>query len=243
MQVEKHIQMRHLAPSTRLLCGILVLVSCSASSLNNPLSRALFIVTVISWAVCCRLSRRRLMGILKWSLWFFLPLFCLFLFLLFRPGPGFRTDILHVSFALGLRAAASIIVCASTMEVLDLFELGEGLSGLPLPRVLVALILQIALQTALLTRESRRIAAALRLRGMQSAGITARMRCLFAMPVIWLLRLLLRAERVSAAMEVRGFDGPIRRTASVQIYLSDRLAITLSGLVCSMVLLLRWLNI
>jgi energy-coupling factor transporter transmembrane protein EcfT len=48
---------------------------------------------------------------------------------------------------------------------------------------------------------------ALRMRGLPTASLRCRLRGLSALPVIWLLRLAVRAERVGAAMEVRGFDG------------------------------------
>lgn len=80
---------------------------------------------------------------------------------------------------------------------------------------------------------------ALRARGVTSASLIARLRCLFALPVLWLLHLVLRAERVSAAMEVRGFDGVLRGESLTVTSAWDRCAVTAALLVFGVTLALR----
>jgi cobalt/nickel transport system ATP-binding protein len=115
------------------------------------------------------------------------------------------TEARMVPLAIGLRGAVVFALGVSTLSVLDATALQKGLSDLSVPRGVVMLIVQIAHQTALLTDETRRVCDALRVRGVFSACARCRMRVLFALPVIWLLRLIARAERVGHAMEVRGF--------------------------------------
>jgi len=81
-------------------------------------------------------------------------------------------------------------------------DLHRGLVCLPIPRSLVALIVQLINQTTLLAEETIRIVGVLRLRG--ASGVRG-IRVLFAFPVVWMVRMLFRAERSAAAMAVRGY--------------------------------------
>jgi len=229
------------APSARLLCGTLVFASCSIVPLRSPWGVALFAGVLLGWAAWCGLPRRRLFPALRLAACLFLPLFLFAPFIRGQAETGSWLEALRVPLTLGLRGTACIVVCAAAMAALDLAECGQGLGGLPLPRALVALVVQIAHQTALLTDESRRTVTALRLRGVPSAGVDTRLRCLFSLPVIWLLRLVVRAERVSAAMEVRGVSGPVcNRRTTADMSASDRCAAAFATLVFGAVLYLRW---
>ena len=235
--------MRKLKPSTRLACGTFVFASCSVAPLNTLCGVAIFFGVLIGWAAGCGIPLRRLSNVLRFAACLFLPLLLLAPFASFQAGSCSWSEALRVPLVIGLRGAACVVVCAATLSVLDLAELGQGLAGLPLPRTLAALVMQIAHQTALMTDESTRMATALRVRGVPSATVSVRLRCLFALPVIWLLRLLLRAERVSAAMEVRGFDGPIcGESSTAGTSASDRCAVAFSLLVLGAVLVMRCLE-
>jgi cobalt/nickel transport system permease protein len=232
--------MRMLMPSTRLVCGTFVFASCSVVPLNSPCGVVLFFGVLIGWPAGCGIPLRRLSHVLRFAACLFLPLVLLAPFALFLGDSGSWSEALRVPLVIGLRGTACVAMCAATLSVLDLAELGEGLSGLPLPRTLAALIMQIAHQAALMTEESRRMVTALRVRGVPSATVSVRLRCLFALPVLWLLRLLLRAERVSAAMEVRGFDGPLRGKRGAGESVSDAFALAFAFCVFAAVLFLRW---
>ena len=233
-------RMQRLTPTTRLLCGTLVFASCSAASLEKLWGIALLFGVLIGWTAGCGFPLRRLGHVLSFAACLFLPLLLLAPIIRIQSDSGSWSEALRVPLVIGLRGTACIVVCAATLSVLNLAELGQGLAGVPLPHTLAALIMQIAHQTALLTDESRRMVAALRVRGVPSATVSIRLRCLFVLPVLWLLRLLLRAERVSAAMEVRGFDGPLRRERIASVSISDRCAIAAAFLVFGAVLFLRW---
>lgn len=230
---------RTLAPTVRLVCGAVVFASCSAAPLNGRWGTALFFCVLAGWMVLCGMPRRRLKELLRFAfLLFFVPLFLFTPLALFREKEGVFFEALRVALAIGLRGTACIIVCAASMSSLELSELGQGLAGLRLPGPVTALVLQIAHQTALLTDEVGRLETALCVRGVTTAGRTARLRCLFALPVIWLLRLLQRAERVSAAMEVRGFEGAVREKG-VDLRVRDVCAMAAALLVFGAILFLR----
>ena len=234
--------MRKLKPSTRLACGTLAFACCSVASPDDPGGMALFFGVLIGWTAGCGIPLRRLVKVLRFAACLFLPLLLLAPLARFQGDAGSWFEALRVPLVIGLRGAACIAVCAATLSVLDLAEFGQGLAGLWLPHTLAALLMQIAHQTALMTDESSRMVAALRVRGVPSATVSIRLRCLFALPVIWLLRLLRRAERVSDAMEVRGFDGPLRGERAAGTSAFDRCAVALGLLVLGAVLVMRCLE-
>ncbi|MBN1128902.1 MAG: hypothetical protein JXA71_07950, partial [Chitinispirillaceae bacterium] len=89
-------------------------------------------------------------------------------------------------------------------------------------------------QTALLAAETGQVVAALRIRA--ASGY----RVLYSFPIVWMTRILFRADRTATAMTVRGYgDGvPLIRTRPVMT-LRDTLAMAGSVAVCSAALLMR----
>ncbi len=226
---------RRLSPHIRLLCGALFF---SGATLTPPRPAALSfgIAAIAGWAACCGLPRRRLRGALALAASLFLPLAALAWAAARLNGD---TAAWRVPAVIVLRSTLGIVAAAATMAALDLAELHDALAALPLPRAVRALLLQVAQQTALLTDETRRLGDALRIRGLVSARLATRVRGLCALPTVWLVRLALRAERVGAAMEVRGFDGGGggRRAAATR---ADRAAVSLALLVLGVAGWLRW---
>ncbi len=101
-----------------------------------------------------------------------------------------------------------MLVSAATATSLTVTDLGRGLGRLPVPRMVSSILVQIVQQTATLWDETRSVAAAMALRGASGAGLTT-WRVLASLPRVWLPRVILRAERVSAAMEIRGYVGAV----------------------------------
>lgn len=107
--------------------------------------------------------------------------------------------------ALVVRSLAAILIVRATAAFLSVQEFGEALRTLRCPEPLALLLVQIAIQTPALRRESARMAQAMQLRGAFSRWGLARPSCLRAMPSLWLVRATRRADRVAQAMELRGF--------------------------------------
>lgn len=233
-------RIRKLSPSARLVCATLTFASCSIVPLNDPGCVALLLGVLMGWTAWCGIPLRRLGSVLCFALCLFLPLLLLAPVARLQAEAGSWSEAFRVPLAIVLRGISCVVVCAAAMAALELSELGQGLAGLPLPRTLMALVVQIAHQAALLTDESSRLAAALRLRGVPASGAALRLRCLFALPVLWLVRLLMRAERVSAAMEVRGFEGMPRRDHAAGVSVFDRSAMAVALVVLGAALVLRW---
>ncbi len=200
--------MRRLAPSTRLACGVLIFASCLALPIFRGWGVSMIFGTVLIWVAFCGIPLKRLGGLSLYSITLFLPCFLISPWL--EPHPalnGYWFATVGVPLEISLRGAACIFICAATVASLDLSEFNMGLVRLPIPRAMAGLIFQIVHQTAMLTDESTRIASALRLRGMPT-GFMMNLKFLPALPTIWLLRTINRAERIAAAMALRGFELP-----------------------------------
>ncbi len=234
--------LRHLAPSTRIICGTLVLVCCFVAPVHTPVGIIFFTGVVVGWTLLGGMPWKSIAGLFLYAGILFLPLFLLTPWIETPASVNNRwASALAVPLEIGIRGTASVFICVSTAAILDLSELHRGLTALPLPRLLVALILQIIHQTAMLAQESQRISCALRVRGMTSIRIP-QIRYFFSLPTIWLLRISHRAERVAAAMDLRGVDTTARNSKTEPWLPLDVFAATSSGLLLGMAIILKWLN-
>ena len=177
-----------------------------------------------------------------YSMALFLPLFLLTPWMesagAVRGNPWL--DAAEIPLAMSLRGTCCVFVCAATMAVLDLADFSAAFGPLPIPHIIKNLLMQIAHQTSMLTDESQRISAAVRIRGLPS-GFTSKLRFLPAVPTIWLLRIMNRADRIGAAMDLRGFE-TLTRASPANISLMDGFAITTALLVLGASISIRWLH-
>ncbi|MBN2035795.1 MAG: hypothetical protein JW768_03555 [Chitinispirillaceae bacterium] len=190
---------RFLQPHVRILSGMLLIAACLAVPLDSTAGIASIVLLTVSWCTLSGMPWKWIVRTACASIILFLPV------LLLTPwmtiGPSSPARIAHAA-AIALRSACSLFVAASTVTSLPLHDVHRGLANLPLPRALAVLAAQIIMQTMLLSEETGRVIAALRLR----AGSGARsLRVVFSFPVVWMVRILFRAERTSAAMAVRGY--------------------------------------
>jgi len=200
---------RRAAPPTRLLAGIATFGGCMISS-GATVTGSLCAASIAGvWVLGCRPPGRVLRASLLFGLALLLPYFLLLPLLPSPPGETAASwrAALAVPWALLLRGLTGMVVSMATVTVLTGSDLREALLRLPVPSLLSVILLQIVHQTASLLYETRRVAAAMAVRGASSGGLAA-WRVLFALPQVWLPRVILRAERVGAAMELRGYcDG------------------------------------
>ncbi|RLB55515.1 MAG: hypothetical protein DRI34_10430 [Deltaproteobacteria bacterium] len=192
-----------LAPRTRLLAGAGLFVSCLTLPVLERYGWLLLVGLVLSWLLLCRPPARMLLRTTLLGLVLLLPYFLLLPLLPSSAGTGWRA--LSVPTRVFLHGMSGLLVSVTTVMALTASDLREALVRLPLPRLVVAILLQIVQQTSKLLYESGRMAAAMSVRGA-SRGPTAAWRILFSLPRSWLPRVLDRSDRVAAAMEVRGYD-------------------------------------
>jgi len=133
-----------------------------------------------------------------------------------------------------------MLLCAATVTTLSASDLRRGLLGLPVPAMVTAILLQIVQQTATLLDESRRVAMAIAVRGASTGGLTA-IRLIGSLPRVWLPRVMERAERVAAAMELRGFcSGDLPTFVLRPIRMADAATLVLVLGVIGLALVIRW---
>jgi len=214
-------------PETRLMAGAAAFAGCMVST-GATVSGALCAGGIATaWVVACRPPWRVLRATILLALALLLPYFLLFPLL---PGPsGERIEswqgALVVPWTILVRGLTSMVVSVATVTALSASDLREALLRLPVPSVVSAILVQIIHQTGTLFYETRRVAAAMAVRGASSGGLAA-WRVLFALPQVWLPRIIVRAERVGAAMELRGYcDGPLPTSDRAPLGLADATAI------------------
>ena len=234
--------MRRLAPPTRLVCGALVFATCLVSPLTSLPGICIGCGAAIGWVALCGLPGSRLLALCLYSMALFLPLFILTPWL---EGTGHAQgnpwwEAAEIPLAMSLRGTACVFVCAATMAVFDMADFDAALGSLPIPRIISQLLMQIAHQTAMMTNESQRISTALRIRGLP-IDLAAKLRFLPALPTIWLLRIMNRADRIGTAMDLRGFEF-FTRSSLANFSLIDGLAVTSALLTLGAGISIRWLH-
>ncbi|MFO7936162.1 MAG: energy-coupling factor transporter transmembrane component T [Kiritimatiellia bacterium] len=195
-----------LHPATRIICSTAALITALVIPLNSWVQALLLILMAAGWILWCRTPAAYLYRGLFLAFWMFTPLLLLIPLMHYENGVSwFNAEI--SMYKVILRGTASFMICVSSYSAMNPAELSEGLHSLPIPETVSTLILQIIHQSTMLINETRRILAVYRLRGITGCGFILRMQCLCAFPVLWLLRLAIKAEHTGNAMELRGFTG------------------------------------
>jgi energy-coupling factor transporter transmembrane protein EcfT len=208
---------RRLAPQARILTGVGVFAACLVPRPATAAGSLLVAGTVVAWLAACRPPARLIGAASIFSLALFSPVFAI--------AP------LAPAWTVLARGVGTVLVSVATITTLDVADLDDGLAGLPRP--VAALVTQIVHQTGTLAGETRRIVQAMAVRGAVGNS-RAGANLIGALPRVWLPRIVLRAERVAAVMELRGF-GP--ETAAVR-----RISMTARDIVCVLVAAL-WLGL
>lgn len=177
-----------LSPHVRIVSAILI----SITILLIPVTSILLIpIPALVWLIICRPEQRIIIKSLKIGAFFFLP------FVILLPW-------IKIPLFVSIRGLSLLIIGMSTMHSVAKSEIIPALSSLPLPSVVRMIIIQVLYQTGTLQNETARMAKALKVRNV-TAGIAMRRSLIFKWPAAWLLRVLVRAERVSNAMEMRDY--------------------------------------
>jgi energy-coupling factor transporter transmembrane protein EcfT len=197
-----------LAPQTRILAGAILFAACLMSPALSAPGAVLIAATTVAWICASGIPSRTLRSSTLLGLAMFLPYFLLVPLMVKGPsitGPGTGwAGALAVPWGILLHGLAGLLIATATIATLTESDLRGGLLALPLPRVFAAILVQIVHQTFVLLSETKRVAAAVAVRG-GSGKWRAVAWMLTSLPRVWLPRILGRADRVAAAMELRGF--------------------------------------
>ena len=233
-----------LAPQTRTLAGAVCFAACLMSpSLPVP-GTAFIAATTAAWIYASGLPCRALRSSALLGLAMFLPYFLLVPLMVKGPsvtGPGTGwAGALAVPWGILLHGLAGLLITTATIATLTASDLRGGLLALPFPRVFAAILVQIVHQTFVLLSETNRVAAAVAVRG-GSGRLRAAVRMLCSLPRVWLPRILGRADRVAAAMELRGFaEADLRIFGQRAIRMPDVAVIAIAGAMLAVAVTLRW---
>jgi energy-coupling factor transporter transmembrane protein EcfT len=236
-----------LAPQTRILSGAVVFVACLTAPAWTVPGAAFSAAAALCWIGICGVPRSAAKSMICFGLAMFLPYFVL-VPLLAHGSPSIAgasgwAKAFAAPWDVFLHGLAGMFVAMATAASLSPSDLREGMVSLPVPRVLAAVLIQIVHQASELQFETRRVAAALAVRGATDRGRTA-LRILTSLPQIWLPRIIGRADRVAAAMELRGYaESDLRifgRTAIGAADVASILAV-LGALALAAALRCRWL--
>jgi energy-coupling factor transporter transmembrane protein EcfT len=194
-------------PAVRLLFGAGMLAACVAAPGGSVAGSALVTAAALGTGAATGLPGRRAARILGLGLLFYVP----FLLVLMLPallggraGAGGMASAATTMGAITLKGLASLLVTLSVASTLRPDQLHEALSRLPLPAGVRLLLIQIGHQTGLLFEETLRLRQVLAVRGAGS-GLASSLRLVGGLPAVWLARVAHRADRVAAAMELRGY--------------------------------------
>jgi len=200
---------------------------------------------VAAWLVACRPPRRRLASALLLGALLFLPYFLLVPMVHARstfPAETSWSRALSVPWAVLLHGMACMLVSAGAASSLDMSDLRRGLSRLPIPAMAVLILIQILHQSATLAAETRRISMAMAVRGA-SGRRGAAWRVLSSLPRVWLPRIFERADRVAAAMEVRGYcEADLRSFPRDPLKGADAITIIATSLLIGTSIAIRFLG-
>jgi energy-coupling factor transporter transmembrane protein EcfT len=233
-----------LAPQSRILVGTILFTAClMAPALSAP-GTALIAATTAAWVGGCGMPGRTVRSFALLGLAMFLPYFLLVPLLLKGPsvtpsGTGWA-GALAAPWDILLHGMAGLFITAETISTLTGSDLRSGLLALPVPRVFTAIIVQIIHQTSVLLSETKRVAAAIAVRGASGNGRAA-LRMLMSLPRVWLPRIIDRADRLAAAMEFRGYaEADLRVFGRKTVEVADVGTITLAAAVLALAAALRW---
>jgi energy-coupling factor transporter transmembrane protein EcfT len=191
---------RLLQPHIRILSGTLLGCACIAAPFPSIGGISLAVASAIAWWALAGMPLAMTLRCLLAALILFSPFLLLTPWMTIDPGAAApAADRLINAGAIALRSTCCLFIAASTVASLPLHDAHRGLANLPLPRTLAILMVQLVTQTALLAGETGQVIAALRIRA--ASGI----RVVYTFPIVWMARILFRADRTAAAMTVRGY--------------------------------------
>ncbi len=220
-----------LAPQTRIIVGTSVFATCMIAPATSWVGVAIILSTVLAWTLWVRPPARIIRTNLIFGFALFLPYFLL-VPLIHDPASGLSwKNAMGVSWTVFFRGIMAMQASVYTATALSASALRQGLSCLPVPQVVSAVLIQIVHQTASLIYETRQITSAITVRG-GTTGTRTGIRVLTSLPKVWLPRVIERAERVGAAMELRRY---CERNISIlgvhSISWNDRMAMILAAMI------------
>ena len=236
-----------LAPQTRIIAGAILFAACLAAPAPSVPGMALIAAASAAWVAACGTPGRTVRAFGLLGLAMLLPYFLLVPLTLkgwpLAPAQAGWKEALAVPWGILVHGLSGLLVTTATISALSASDLRSGLLALPVPRIFTAILVQIVQQTFTLLSETKRVTAAMAVRGASGGGRAA-LSMLVSFPRVWLPRILSRAERLAAAMEMRGYaEADLRLFGGRSAGAADAAAVVLTAAVLALAVALRgrWL--
>ncbi len=230
--------LKYLHVHIRIISGTLLCSTCLMIPPHSISGNSLMFIAATVWCILAGMPAKMLIRCAIGAFILFFPVFLITPWMMIDPSTTTpMADRFLQTGAITLRSTCSLFIAASTIAILPIQDMHRGLAHLPIPRPFVVMIIQLINQTVLLTDETMRIIAVLRLRG--TSGVRGG-RVMFSFPVVWMVRMLFRAERTAAAMMVRGYGvEAVVADESITLTIADGLAILGACAVITVSVLIR----
>jgi cobalt/nickel transport system permease protein len=230
-----------LVPQTRLLLGVVAFAICMTAPATTVAGGLVIAVTVGTWLAASRPPQKTVFGFALLGLLLFVPTLLL-LPLVPSNDPSAAGGWRHAFVASAdilVRGTSGVLISMATVASVSVNDLREGLTRLPVPGIVSAIVVQIMHQTASLFYETKRVASAMAVRGASGGGRAA-WQVLWSLPRVWLPRIVDRADRVADAMDLRGYcDGETRTLPSSRMRIADWTALALALAVLGSAVVIR----
>lgn len=233
-----------LAPQTRILTGGILFAAGLTAPAGSVSGVLLIAALTLGWIAACGMPLRAARSFAVLGLAMFLPYFLLVSLILKDPALGREGTGLIRGFSapwdVFVHGLAGLFLAAATATALSASGLRSGLLALPIPRIVSSILVQIVQQAGELAAETGRMAAALAVRG-GTGKLRAAWRALTSLPRVWLPRLIRRADRLAAAMELRGYvEADLRFFGRDKAGAADAAAIAAALAIAGLASALRW---
>lgn len=183
----------------RICVAVLVWLCCLLAPADKAAGLGFILLITGTWILVCMPRPRILAGGLITGAIAFGPYFALIPII----GPGQ----LVVAWSIFIKGLSSLVISICAAYSMSLTELWQGLFRLAIPRLVTMILLQIIHQTLAMWDQTIRIGRAIAVRACAS-GPGLLWRIFTGLPGVWLPGVVQKADRVAAAMELRGFCRP-----------------------------------
>ena len=230
----------HFVPQTRILCSGILFSACMIAPTDSIAGIMLITAILSCWAALCNPPFRLIRYFLIFGILMFLPYFLLLPLIRFENSNMSWAEALNVSWSIFVRGISGLLLSSVAVTSLTASDLRKGILSLPVPAMISMILLQIIHQTFEMVYEIQRITAAIKVRRAGGKGLS-NLRMLFAFPRVWLVRIILHAERIADAMEIRGYcDGDLATLGKEPIVIKDIAVLIFVSLFLLTSIMMHW---
>jgi energy-coupling factor transporter transmembrane protein EcfT len=228
-----------LAPQTRVACAAAAVGTCLLVPVATVAGLAAIAATVAAWLWLCRPPTAAVRDAALFGLALLSPVLLLMpMIRAAAPEEGWTAAAVS-PWSVLVHGVAVILVSVAAASTVSQSALRQALAKGPVPEIVALILLQILQQTSTLLSETRRMEAATAVRGGAVPARTT-LSLLISIPKVWLPRIIARADRLAAAMDVRGFDEVrLEALGAPRLTSLDALAIAVAALALAAAAALR----